>query len=462
MKNKSIWKAVGIMIALTFLLTWIIPSATVGSGGITVGSIMPTGFADIFTSLDVIAYYFIKPSIFIIFVGMFYGVINKAGALKAVVDKFVSLFKNKKSLFLILTILFYSLMTALTGIYVPMFMFVPLSVAILIGLKYNKVQTVLATVGASTIGLIGQISNAVIKSTSGIEGNTYLWVKLGLLVILVALTILYTIKINSKKDKTEKAESSDEKIMFVPTKRNAEVDVKVKGIALYIVLGLLLIVFILGLTPWSNADIFDKVYTAIKNVKIGEFAPFDAILGTFEVFGAWTYNSLYPTIALAIIVVSLANTLKFREMVDACAEGAKKVLGLACMAALINIVVIFTLNSGFMGTIINLLSKGGNVALITLSSFISSPFMVDIAYAAQYNLSMIYNSTGSETVAEIWGLIVQITYSFVMLIVPSSVLLMVGLGYVEETYSKWFKYIWKLLIAVFIACLVAILIASIL
>lgn len=459
MKNKSIFKAVGIMIALTFILTWIIPSATVGSTGVTIGSIMPTGFADIFTSIDVITYYFIEPSIFIIFVGMFYGVINKTGAFKAVVDKFVSVFKSKKNLFLILTILFYALVTALTGIYVPMFMFAPLSIAILMGLKYNKVQAVLATVGASTIGLIGELSNATIKSISGIEGNTYLWVKLGLSVVLVVLTILYVIKINNKKEKNE---TKEETVMFIPSKRDAEIDTKVKGTALYIVLGLLLVVFILGLTPWTNAKVFSDAYTAIQNVKIGSFAPFDAILGSFEVFGSWTYNSLYPTIALAIIVMTLANTLKFKEMIEACVEGAKKVAGLAAMAALITTVVIFTLNSGFMGTIINLLSKGGNVALITLSSLISSPFMVEMSYAAQYNLSMIYSATSSTEVAEIWGLIVQVTYSFVMLIVPSSVLLMVGLGYVEENYCKWVKYIWKLLVAVFIACLVAILIASIL
>ena len=457
MKNKSIIKAVAIMVALTFLLTWVIPSATVGSSGIIIGSIRPTGYADIFSSLDVITYYFIKPSIFIIFVGMFYGVINKTGAFKAVVDKFVSIFKNKKNIFVILTILFYALVTALTGIYLPMFMFIPLSIAILMGLKYSKVQAVLATVGASTIGLIGQISNSIINQVAELDKNTYIWVKVGLLVVLVLLTILYTIKIKVKK---EKVESKEETIMFTPSKRNTEIESNVKGIALYIVLGLLLVVFILGLTPWSDAKVFNNAYTAIKNVKIGEFAPFSAILGSFEVFGSWSYNSLYPTIALAIIVITLANSLKFKEMVESCVEGAKKVAGLAVLAALINIVVIFALNSGFVGAIINMLAEGGNIALITLSSLISSPFMVDMSYAAQYNLSMIYSSIGSEEVAEIWGLIVQVTYSFVMLIVPSSVLLMVGLGYVEESYSKWVKYIWKLLIAILVASLAAILIAS--
>ena len=465
MKNKSVWKTAGIMIALTFLLTWIIPSAQITQDGITIGSIMPTGFADVFTSLEVITQYFIKPSIFILFVGMFYGVVNRTGAFKKVVDKMFSLVKKRRFIFLILTVLFYALTTALTGMYIHLFMFVPLSIAVLLKVKYSKVQAVLATVGASTIGLIGQISNAIIKQMGNFEGNTYIWVKVALLAVLVLLTILYAIKVNAKKDKVEKTEETEEKeepVMFVPTKRNAEIEANVKGIALTIVLSLMFVVFVLGLTPWSDNTIFQKAYLGLKEVKIGEFAIFSSILGTFEVFGKWTYNSLYPTIAIAIIVLTLVDSLKLKEMVEACVEGAKKVMGLAFLAGLLTLVVIFTLNSGFLGTIINYLTKGGNIALTTLSSLIAAPFLVEMGYTAQYNLSMIYYATASTSISEIWGLITQVAYGFVMLIVPSSVLLMVTLGYVEESYTKWIKYIWKFIAAVLILCVAAILVASIL
>lgn len=465
MKNKSVFKAAGIMIALTILLTWVVPSAQIGQDGITIGSIMPTGFADVFTSLEVITQYFIKPSIFIIFVGMFYGVVNRTGALKAVVDKIFSLTKKRRFIFLILTVLFYALTTALTGMYIQLFMFIPLSIAVLTKLKYSKVQAVLATVGASTIGLIGEISNSIIKTMGNFEGNNFIWVKVALLAILVLLTILYAIKVNAKKEKVEKTEENEEKVdsvMFAPGKRNAEIEANVKGIALTIVLSLMFVVFVLGFTPWSNNEIFQKAYLGLKEVKIGEFAIFDSILGNYEVFGTWTYNSVYPTIAMAIILLTIIDSLKIKEMLKACVEGAKKVMGLAVLAGIITLVVIFTLNSGFLGTIINYLTKDGNIALISLSSLIASPFLVEMGYTAQYNLSMVYYATSSSSIAEIWGLITQVTYGFIMLIAPSSVLLMVTLGYVEESYSKWIKYIWKFIAAVLILCVVAILVASIL
>lgn len=464
MKNKNLFKAAGIMIALTFLLTWIIPSSQIGTEGITIGSIMPTGFADVFTALEVISQYFVKPSIFIIFVGMFYGVANRAGSLKKVVDKIVSLTKKRKFIFLILTILFYAITTALTGMHIHLFMFMPLSIAVLTKLKYSKVQAVFATVGASTIGLIGELSNSIIKQVGSITDNTYIWVKLGLLVILVILTIVYAIKINAKKEKEEHTEEEVKEVpvMFIPEKRNATIEANVKGIALTIVLSLMFVVFVLGFTPWSNNEIFQKAYLGLQEVKIGEFAIFDSLLGNFEVFGTWTYNSVYPTIAIAILVLTLIDSLKFKEMIEACVEGAKKVAGVAVLAGLITLAVIFTLNSGFLGTIINYLTKGGNIALMTLSSLIASPFLVEMGYMAQYNLSMMLYATASGSVAEIWGLITQVTYGFVMLIAPTSVLLMVTLGYVEESYTKWFKYIWKFLAAVLILCIAAILVASIL
>ena len=82
MKNKSVLKAMGIILGITFLLTWIIPSTTVTNSGLTLGSIAGTGFADIFSTIEILLIYFAKPAVFILFVGMFYQVASKTGALK--------------------------------------------------------------------------------------------------------------------------------------------------------------------------------------------------------------------------------------------------------------------------------------------------------------------------------------------------------------------------------------------
>lgn len=461
MKNKSILKVFGIITLVTVLLSWIIPGSTVDTTGVVAGAITPVGFADIFTSVEVLLYYFCQPALFILFVGMFYGVINKTGAFKAFVKEITSIFKNNKAIFTIITVLFYSVIAAINGIYIPLFIFVPMTIAIMLELKYNKLQAVLATVGAATIGYIAQISSNVIKTTTAVEANTFLWIKVGLLAVLVALTILYILKIDTKKEKTTKKEEISESL-FIPEARDAKKGKNPKGIALFVVMILLFVVFILGLTPWTNSEIFNTVYTAIKGVKIGEFAIFDKLLGVFQTFGSWGYSSLYPTLGLAIIVVAISNKLSLGETIEACIKGGKKFVGLAILSSLLNIIVIFTLNSGFMATVINYLVKGKNIALITGASLISAPFMVDIAYVSQYSLSLILTITSASELKELYGLVAQVTYGLAMLIAPTSVLLMVGLSYVEESYSKWFKYIWKFLLAVLVACLIAVTVATIL
>ena len=248
--------------------------------------------------------------------------------------------------------------------------------------------------------------------------------------------------------------------MFVPEKRDAKKEKKTKGISLFVVLILLFATFVLGLTVWKDNTMFANLYTSIQNIKIGEFAIFDAILGEFETFGEWTYTSLYPTLSLAIIVVAILGKLSFSETIEGAVNGAKKIMGLAIFAALINLVVVFTLNSGFVATIINVIAKSGNAALITLSSLISSPFMVESAYASQYLMQLIYNISSNDAMLELYGLIVQFAYGFTMLIAPSSILLMVGLCYLEEKYTKWIKYVWKFVLAILVLCLIAITVAT--
>lgn len=457
MKNKNLLKVFGIMLLVVFVLTWIIPASKQGTSGYELGAITPVGYTDIFSSLEIISVYFIKPAILLLFIGMFYEVINKTGEYKELVDKISRTFKNKKTLFVILTVLFFGVTTALTGIYLPMFMFVPLSIAILLELKYKKLPAVLATVGSTTIGLTAEISSAVIKSVTSVTENTYLWIKVGLLVILLAVVVLYIIKTSKLAKKETKEEIND--YMFVPEKRTIE-GKSTKGITTFVVIALMFAIFVTGLKVWNNTTIFTTLHTGIDNVKIGSFTILRSILGTTETLGTWTMNSLYATIGFAIIMISIFNRLKFGKMIEACLEGAKKIMGLAIIAALINIAVIFVLNSGFLITIVNFIAKSGNEALVAISSLIGSPFMVDQTYAAQYLLQILHTMSNNDALLGLYGFIVQVTYGFTMLIAPTSILLMIALYYTGEKYTKWFKYIWKLLVVVLAACMIAIVIAT--
>jgi len=261
MKNKGIIKAILVTVLVTLVLTWLIPSSSVGADGATLGKLLPKGFFDVLSDLQIIPQVFSSEIFFILLVGAFYGVINKSGDYKAVVDKIVELFKKESWVFVIITVAFYGFTTALTGIYVPMFIFLPLSLSILAELKYNKVQSLLATIGATTIGLTAQLSSSTIKLVTNSTTNTYLWIKFVLFIVLLGITILYILKSKKevKKESKKDAKETESSLMFVPTKRVAEKERNSKGILLLVFLSLIFVFLIISLNYWQDVTGFSNI-----------------------------------------------------------------------------------------------------------------------------------------------------------------------------------------------------------
>jgi uncharacterized ion transporter superfamily protein YfcC len=277
-------------------------------------------------------------------------------------------------------------------------------------------------------------------------------------VVSLGLIAVYVIKPFGKNKKKKEVDNTDSESMFIPEVRSATNEQKVKGIALSIVMALTFVVFVLGLTIWNDNTVFSDLYSKIYSVKIGSFYIFKLLLGTFEVFGEWTLTSVFAVITFGMIVVAIANKLKFSEFVESALKGAKKVIGIAFIAAIINFVVIFTLDSGFLASIVSWIGRSGNIFMVSIASLVAAPFMTEQVYAAQYIIPML-NIIGSSDLLEIYGLIVQLFYGVILLVAPSSILLIVGLCYLGEGYTNWVKYIWKILLAIFGLCVIAITIA---
>ena len=60
------------------------------------------------------------------------------------------------------------------------------------------------------------------------------------------------------------------------------------------------------------------------------------------------------------------------------------------------------------------------------------------------------------------GLLIQSVYAVGMLIFPTSVILIAGLSFFDVSYKQWFKYIWKVLLSLFVLTIIAIVIVFVL
>lgn len=451
MKNKKILKPLLIILLITVVLTWLIPGTQPNqmTGEFELGATNPEGILSIFGSFDIIASYFFQNMLVVLFVGMFYGIINKTGAYKELIEKIAKSFKKKKEIFLILTIAFFILFPAFANLYFLMFLFVPFFMHVLKELDYKKNIMLLATVGSILIGLSGQIASNMY--TLGDGKNPYIWIKVGFLVISTILTVLYALKFN-----TNDAKDEDDNMLELAKRTGKKIDTKPKKMSIVFIV--MFIFFLLGFIPWKF-NFLSEMQTAIMEVSIGKFQIFKAIFGTFNPFGAWHTSEFYALLSLTAILIAFLYKLSFDDFVEGLLEGIKAFLIPALLVALMSLVTIFTINSGFMATVIRFITSTGKIVLVTIGSLISAPFAAEPGYIASYNLQIMLSGITEPNVEQI-SLISQLTYGILMLFIPTSSILVAGLTYTQKDYKSWIKYIWKLGVVLLILVFIAILIST--
>jgi len=453
MKNKNLLKTLGITILVVILLTWILPSSTFDGYNVTKGIIVPTGIWDIFSAIGVTIAYFWQPGVFLLFVGGLYGVLRSTGALAGVVNKVKQMAKGNEKIFLLITLAIFMKTTAFTGVSFPLIVFVPLFIAIILAMGYSKLLALLCTVGSIIIGSLSTINNTYINEVLHINGLSYFWYKIALLVLSLVLTGFYVWKTAEMK-KGRKSENVTEEMKFLDeesTKQGA------KLWPAFTAFGLLYVVFILGLTSWTQifgTEMFMKWHSTIMDIKIGNFHIFQNILGqTIVPFGQWNIVECITVIGLITLILVFIYKVKMKDMLTNFLNGVKKALPIAALVVLINVVVIFTLNSGFYATVINYLinlTDKMNAIIMAINVFFGSILTVDKLYVSNYLLNISSVLINDQSAMPLLMMITQTMYGVAMLIAPTSLVLIAGLAYLEVPYTSWLKYIWRLLLFILV------------
>ena len=202
--KRKILKVLGISFLFFVVLSWIIPTGTYYNGSLTTNDVDPVGIIDIFTQ-PVNA--FVTISLYgVVFavIGGFYGVMEKTGALDKVTDWLNIRFEKRTKLFLAITVIFFAVLSSVTGLILPLFLLVPLFAAVLFKMDYDKVTVLASTVGALLVGSIastyGFNISGYTKNLLYLEDmNTEIWAKVILLVLLTAALVMVVLFTGRKK-----------------------------------------------------------------------------------------------------------------------------------------------------------------------------------------------------------------------------------------------------------------------
>lgn len=293
-------------------------------------------------------------------------------------------------------------------------------------------------------------------------------VKAGILSILFCWTGIPTV-LSIAEFITVLTEKADKKGMIsVTSERRRNVSF---GVAL-----VLFVLFIIGaIIPWEslieNCSVFSDFNTWLAGIKIGDYSIFGNIIGlplsvdqttgsttgVISVFGTWSITDIAILLFVLTALFAVINGIKVNDFIATVTEGTKKILPVALTAMLLSIVLVMAVTTGISVTITNgilKLADGFNIATATLATIIGSVLTSDFYYLIS-TVGTVFNVVVSNQ--EYYGvisLILQSVYNLVMIIAPTSVGLVIGLYYLNIPYNKWFKFIWKLLVALLIIVII--------
>ena len=254
MKKHGLLKILGALLLLVIIASFALTGRSDVKDYIGFGDVALRGLQSL--------YYFFYIALFLLAIGGFYGVLDKTPSYKKLLDNIVTKVKPLGRKFIILIILVFAIIASLTGMTIPLLIFVPFATSIILLLGYDKLVAISATIVSIMIGYIGGVFVTFYNpSTYGMStyetfvglDNAFSNVFPKLLLIFSVMTLLiyfvsnYIKKVEKKKIKYELNEDTEIQINEVASNYST-----IKTWPIVITLFLLFVILTLGLVPWNS------------------------------------------------------------------------------------------------------------------------------------------------------------------------------------------------------------------
>lgn len=464
MKKHSLTKILGILLLLLIVVSYILPGRQEAVSRIGIADLLLYYFSIVLQNFSYII-------LFALAVGGFYGVLNKTSSYKKLLDSIVTKVKPLGKKFIYITIILFAIVASMTGITIPLFVFVPFVVSIILLLGYDKLVALSATIASIVIGYIGGVFVSFVNPNTygtntyeefvGLESkfaNTF--PKLLLLFTGIALLIYYVSKhIKAVEDKKVKYELNDDSELLISEVKGTYKDIKTWP--LIIVLVFMFIILVIGMIPWKelfNITVFSDFHTWLTGLSIKKFNIIPNIISSgLPALGEWTASgnpmAVYVYISMLIVfvtlLIALINKVKMNDVMDNFIEGSKKMLPTVIVITIAYTVLVCAFNNGFLETLITKYGKF-NYGLSAIFAFLGCILHVDTTWIAAGSFSPIVNLITDESVYSSVAILLQGIYGIALLVGPTSLILILGLSYFDVPYTTWMKYIWRFILALMI------------
>jgi len=473
-KEHDLVKILSIMILLVVVLTWIIPTGTFSTGAtLTEGELGRIGLVHLFYGFTFAIQNYSIQIAFLLLVGIFYGVVTKTEMYKTLVSRLAKFGKGHViGVSLGVSFIIAALASVLNNTMI-LLLFIPFLITVLRRMGLDKISAFATTFGSILVGVLGATIGTeglmgfveyLAYNSQDISMLTEIEVRIGVFVLAYILFNFFNVVYLKKQleKKTKQEEILDDVFAVEEPKK--------KKTAIWPIILIMLILFvfaILGFTSWLGIfeiEVFEKFHEWLMKLAIGDFQIFNVILGSslpnmaydlVPSFGTWYLFTYSIVLGIATILIAFMSRMKLNEFFTNAWDGMKKVIRPISFLLLAYLVFVFLYWSPIMPSIISALggiTESFNPLVTFLQAFIGSIFNSDFAYLGFSLNGYLGSYTGAE--ANIVYLIFTTIYGLVQFITPISVFLLFGLSYMDISYKKWMRYIWKFFIGMLVCLLV--------
>lgn len=443
---------------ILLLLTALVALATVFAPGVqtkaSVSDVVMAPINGLNNAIDIV--------IFVIFIGGFLGIVTATGALDAGVASIVKKLKGKELVLIPVLMVIFSLGGTSYGMAEESIAFYALITTTMMVAGFDPLVAVGTILLGAGSGVLGSTVNPFLVGASidalkgvGVEANQGIVIAIGVALWLVSISIsIFFVMSYAKKVHADQSNSLLSKTEWDEAKAthlndNSQEEIEFTG-RRKIVLGLFFLAFIVmvvSVIPWTEFGI---------NV----FGNTSFLTG--KSLGNWWFGELSIWFGLLAVIIGLIYGMKEKEIVDTFMVGASDMIGVALVLGISRGVSVIMSNSGLDSY---LLSQASGIL-----SNVSSLVFVNISYIIFIGLSFLVPSTsGLASISmPIFGpLTKELGFSpelmiavfsagsgIVNLVTPTSGVVMGGLAIAKVDYSTWLRFVWKVLLSIFIASIV--------
>jgi len=462
MKKHGLLKILGLLLLLVVIASFVLAGRSGEKDFIGLGDVAFNGLKSL--------YYFFYLALFVLCIGGFYGVLNKSPKYKKLLDNIAKKLKPLGKKFIFVIIILFAVIASLTGITLPLLVFIPFVMAIVMLLGFDKLVAITSTVVSTMIGYIGGVfvtffnpNTYVMTTYETFVGTDSAFANVfpKLLLLFAGITLLiyfvnnHIKSVENKKVKYELEDNSELQINEVTSDYKS-----IKTWPLIIIFALLFIILVLGLVPWNTLfgiTIFKDFHTWLMELSIKDFAIIPSIISSDLVaFGEWysmgdsmTYMLICMVILLFTVIVSLVGKVKINDAIDSFRDGMKKLLPATALMVIALTVLITAYTNGFFEYIVSSYGKF-NYGISSLLVFLGCLLNVDAYYIAGGVFTPILNVITDESVYSSVALLFQGIYGIFSIVGPTSLILIFALSYLNVPYTTWLKYIWRFILALII------------